>query len=127
MKKQQDTNQKIALNFVNAINTHDIDRIMALMTKDHAFFEAYGNSESREEMKLGWPGYFQWFPDYMIDISQVLSSGDTVALFGYASGTYHGEANHWCIPAVWRVVIEADRVKSWQVYADSKIPYEIMV
>ena len=124
-------NKEIALDFVNAINAHDADRIVSLMTHDHTFVDAYGNSASREAMQQGWPGYFSWFPDYLIEIEDVLMSGNTVVLLGYAGGTHLGKItpdnkNHWRIPAAWRVVIESGKVKVWQVYADSKIPFDIM-
>ena len=124
-------NKKIALDFVDAINTHNIDKIITLMTNDHVFIDAYGNCESKETMKEGWRGYFSWFPDYLIEVDDVLVSGDTVVLLGYAGGTYRGNTTpdkkyHWRIPAAWRVVIGNGMVKIWQVYADSKIPFDVM-
>ncbi|TQI79077.1 ketosteroid isomerase-like protein [Serratia fonticola] len=124
-------NKQIALNFVAAINSHESDNIIALMTDDHVFIDAYGNRESKEAMSKGWPAYFSWFPDYLIEVDDILVSGDTVVLLGYAGGTYHGisspdNKNTWRIPAAWRVIIENHLVKVWQVYADSKIPFDIM-
>jgi ketosteroid isomerase-like protein len=45
--------EKIALDFVNAINEHDIDKIFALMADDHVFIDAYGNSSNKEVMRQG--------------------------------------------------------------------------
>lgn len=123
--------KQVALDFVEAINAHDADRIVSLMTDNHVFIDAYGNSESKEAMTQGWPGYFSWFPDYLIEIDDVFESGDTVVLLGYASGTYNGistpdNKNYWRIPAAWRVIVENNLVKVWQVYADSKIPFDII-
>jgi len=123
--------KEIALDFVNAINAHNADRMITLMADDHAFIDAYGNSADKEVMRQGWPSYFAWFPDYLIEIDEVFVSGQTVVLLGYAGGTYHGKTtpdnrNRWRIPAAWRVVVEDDKVKVWQVYADSKIPFDIM-
>jgi hypothetical protein len=36
-------------------------------------------------MTAGWRGYFQWFPDYYIEINDVLEDGEKVALFGFAA------------------------------------------
>jgi ketosteroid isomerase-like protein len=124
-------NKKIALDFVNAINAHDVNKIIALMADDHVFIDAYGNSEGKEVMKQGWPDYFSWFPDYSIEIDDVLASGDMIVLLGHAGGTYRGKTaydgkNHWHIPAAWRAIVENRTVKVWQVYADSKIPFDIM-
>jgi ketosteroid isomerase-like protein len=58
--------------FVNAINEHDVDRILSLMTDDHIFVDAHGNEVvGKARMKAGWIGYFQWFPDYKIELWQV--------------------------------------------------------
>ena len=124
-------NKKIALAFVNAINSHDIDKIYAFMADDHVFVDAYGNETGKNAMKQGWAGYFSWFPDYRIEVDDVLGSGDTVVLLGHAGGTYKGssalcDTRHWRIPAAWRVVIDKKKIKIWQVYADSKIPFDSM-
>lgn len=123
--------KQIALGFVDAINSHDVSRIIALMADDHVFIDAYGNSESKDAMLQGWTGYFSWFPDYLIEIDDILVSGNTAVLLGYAGGTYKGEAtpdnkNRWRIPAAWRVITKKNLIKVWQVYADSKIPFDIM-
>ena len=120
-----------ALDFVEAINNHDVETILSLMTDDHLFIDAYGNRENKEEMKSGWPGYFAWFPDYHIEIFDVLAEGNVVALFGYASGTYRGQATasnagQWRLPAAWRVVTDEEKVKIWQGYAESKIPFSLL-
>ena len=124
-------NSQIAIDFVAAINAHDIEKMIMLMAVDHVFVDAYGNIASKEMMIHGWPGYFSWFPDYLIEIDEILENANTIALFGYASGTYHGETtadnkNYWRIPVAWRVIVENGLIKSWQVYADSKIPFDIM-
>lgn len=123
---------KVALNFVNAINSHDIDRIYSVMAEDFLFIGAYGDEvHGRDNMRKGWIGYFEWFPDYKIEISDVLYQNSMIALFGFASGTYHGiqtddNRNHWRLPAAWKVIVENRQIKLWQVYCDSKIPCETM-
>lgn len=125
--------RQIALDFADAINLHNTEKIVALMADDHVFIDAYGNREGKEAMRQGWPGYFSWFPDYLIEIDDVLESGNTVVLLGHAGGTYHGISTpdrkyRWRVPAAWRVVVEnyLGPVKVWQVYADSKLPFDIM-
>jgi ketosteroid isomerase-like protein len=124
-------NKQVAFDFVKAINEHDTEEIISLMSNDHIFIDTYGNKQSKCEMESGWPGYFEWFPDYQIEISDIFEKENTIAVFGFASGTYHGKKtqnneNYWRIPAVWRAVVENDKIKIWQVYADSKIPFDIM-
>jgi ketosteroid isomerase-like protein len=64
--------RETALAFVDAINSHNADEITTLMTDDHTFIDAYGNSSNKEAMQQGWPGYFSWFPDYLIEINNIL-------------------------------------------------------
>lgn len=118
--------------FANAINQRDVDKICSLMTDDHTFVDAHGNEViGREKMKAGWAGYFQWFPDYKIEITDLFSDGNTLAAFGFASGTYKGKTtaskkNYWRLPAAWKAIIADNKIKVWQVYADTKIPFDII-
>ena len=102
------------------------------MASDHIFIDAHGNEmKGNDKMKAGWAGYFQWFPDYKIEITETLTHGDTVAAFGFASGTFKGfkteeNENYWRLPAYWKAIIGQNEIKSWQVYADTKIPFDII-
>src|SRR5258707_13696044 len=97
--------KKAITEFVNAINEHDVEKIYSLITNDHAFIDAHGNEiKDKDTMKAGWKGYFQWFPDYKIEITDILTGGDTLAAFGFASGTFKGirtdkNENYWRLPA----------------------------
>jgi ketosteroid isomerase-like protein len=124
--------RQIVLEFIDAINKHDVVRICKMMAEDHVFIDAQGSRFSgKEKMKDGWKGYFEIFPDYKIDISQLFEDGNSHALFGYASGSYKGSKEedpdcYWKLPAAWRAVVEDGKIKHWQVYADTKIPFEII-
>ncbi|MFI5196600.1 MAG: nuclear transport factor 2 family protein [Chitinophagales bacterium] len=114
--------------FRDAINAHDISRIAALLTNDHVFVDATGNEvKGKEKMTSGWDGYFKLFPDYHIEITEVFILGDTAAAFGFAEGSYKGiKENHWRLPASWKAVVHEQKIKLWQVYADTKLPFDIM-
>jgi ketosteroid isomerase-like protein len=125
MKKQ------IVRNFVDAINEHNVDRICSLMTDDHQFIDSQGNEVvGKEKMRSGWINYFQLFPDYTIEIKDILLKGDIVAAFGFAGGTFKGlnerKENYWHLPASWKAIVKNGKIHLWQVYADSKIPYDII-
>lgn len=88
----------------------------------------------KESMVQGWLGYFSMFPDYAehashkIEIDEFYEAGNVFVMMGFASGTYKGinpERNHWKLPAAWKAVTEDGKVKRWQVYCDTKVPYEI--
>jgi len=124
-------NKKIVYDFAEAINEHNVDKLYGLMTDDHQFIDAQGNEvHGRDKMKAGWAGYFQWFPDYKIEITHIFVDGDTLAVFGFAGGTFKSKTadaeNYWRLPAAWKVVVENGRIKLWQVYADTKIPFDII-
>ena len=114
--------------FVDSINAHDVDRLGALMTDDHCFIDAHGNEiVGRETMVAGWRGYFEWFPDYFIEITDVFEDGEKFAMFGFAGGSFKGkESEAWRLPAAWKAFVKDGRVALWQVFADTKIPFEII-
>jgi ketosteroid isomerase-like protein len=125
-------NKQLIYDFAKAINEHDVQKICSLMSVDHRFVDPYGNEAvGIDMMKSGWKGYFEWFPDYEIEITELISYGDTFAAFGFAGGTFEGKKsvssqNTWRLPAAWKVVVKDDRICLWQVYADTKIPFTII-
>jgi ketosteroid isomerase-like protein len=122
--------KEVILSFVKNINEHKPGSLAEIMSDDHNFIDAHGNIiEGKETMRDGWIGYFSWFPDYKIEITEIYEYGDTFVLFGYASGTFKGvnpDTNYWKLPAAWKAEIQDGKVKLWQVYCDTKIPYDII-
>ncbi len=114
--------------FIDCINAHDVDGLGQLMNNDHVFVDAHGNEVvGKDKMTAGWRGYFEWFPDYYIEVTEVFEKGGTFALFGFAGGSFKGnEAESWRLPAAWKAVVKDGRVARWQVLADTKIPFEII-
>lgn len=118
--------------FVTAVNTHQLDKMSALLSNDHTYTDA-GNVQHTGSQKAveAWKAWFEWFPDYKLEIEQWLPAGDTVAVFGYASGTFHtlsGDtgAAHWRLPFAGKAVVKQGVLTAWQVYADTKVPTEIV-
>jgi hypothetical protein len=145
--------QKIVLEFIEAINHHDVDAIYDLMADDHKFIDAHGNEVSGNDiMKAGWAGYFSIFPDYLIEITDIFMKPEHIAMgtgkaklpvklayyrndfivaFGFASGTYKGiktddNKNHFRIPACWKAIIKGGKIQLWQVYCDTKKPFDLI-
>ena len=127
-----DTIKAIAIRFVKAINDHDVDEIINLMSEDHIFKDALDNkSVGKKGMKDGWKGYFELFPDYQIEISDITENVSTIGLFGYASATYKNltnklDSNFWRIPASWKAIVENNKIKHWQVYCDYSSLFKII-
>ena len=121
-------NRETILAFVERINTHDVEGLAELMANDHRFIDPYGNEVvGRENMTAGWRGYFEMFPVYSIEVNEFFEHGDTFAMCGFARGSFKGKADaSWRLPAAWKAVVEDGRVALWQVFADTKIPFEII-
>jgi len=122
------TPRETVLAFVDAINAHDIDRLGELMTDDHRFVDPYGSEVAgRAPMLAGWRGYFAWFPDYQIEVNDAFEKGNEFAMFGFAAGSFKGNADRkWRLPAAWKVVVRDGSIALWQVVADTKLPFESM-
>lgn len=125
-------NKQLVRCFIDAINEHNVEKICSLMADEHKFIDSRGNETmGKEQMRTGWVGYFQLFPDYKIEVTEIIIQDDTTAAFGFASGTLYGLTedieNYWHLPASWKAVINNGKIQLWQVYADTKIPYDILM
>jgi ketosteroid isomerase-like protein len=118
------TDKEIALAFVKAINDHDIDKINDMMPEDHIFIDGYGEKHiGKTDMKEGWQSYYQMFPDYSVEITDIVEGNSVIGLFGYASATYNiykdkTNNNFWKTNASWKAIVENKKIKLWQVYCD---------
>lgn len=126
------TDKEIVINYVEAINSVNMDQIEKLMSEDHIFVDS-GDSKTqgKENMIQGWVGYFKLFPDYQIEIIDITESDSLIGIFGYASGTYKGlkddiNSNYYRTPAAWKVIVQDGKIKYWQVYCESKKIEEIV-
>ena len=117
-------NLEIVNGFVKAINDHDVDQIFNLMTDDHIFIDGQDIKHlGKEGMKEGWEGYYKLFPDYRIEIVDVVANDPVFALFGYVGGTYQGiknesNSNFWRTTASWKAIVKNGKILHWQVYCD---------
>jgi ketosteroid isomerase-like protein len=123
---------RTALKFVNEINRHDLESIVAMVSDDHLFIDSLGQ-ELRGKLRVreGWSGYLALFPDYHIGIKEWFQNGRIVGMFGQASGTFAVNGNlpaenRWRIPAAWRVVVRDAQIAHWQVFADNEPVWKVM-
>ena len=120
------------MDFANAINRGDVDKMVELMSDNHTFVDSRDNRVTgKENMKQAWIGYFNLFPDYKIEITGMLQKKSLFYLVGYAGGTYMNLMNEnnsksWRIPAAWTDIIKKNKVQYWQVYADNGVVLEIV-
>jgi ketosteroid isomerase-like protein len=122
----------VVLDFIHAINSTDVDRIYGLMTENHLFIDSQDHRmNGKENMKQAWTAYFALFPDYKIEINEIVEKDSLICILGYASGTYKGiekehKNNYWRIPAAWTAIVSDNKIKQWQVYADNLIVADII-
>ncbi len=123
---------EVAEAFVGAINAGDVARMTSLMAPGHTFFDADGSAHAgKDAMSAGWKRYFEMVPDFRIEISDRFHRGNIVIMLGRAAGTFvkGGELraeNSWSVPAAWRVIVEAERVAVWQLFANQHEMHEIL-
>jgi ketosteroid isomerase-like protein len=122
----------VVKDFITAINGANIEKIGSLMTDDHIFVDSQDNkSIGKDKMKQAWVGYFELFPDYKIEITETFEKDSLICIIGYASATYKNlknssNTNHWRIPAAWKAIIQDNKIKHWQVYADNIVVMDII-
>ncbi|NNC94339.1 MAG: nuclear transport factor 2 family protein [Chitinophagales bacterium] len=120
----------VVLQFIQSINQKDIESLESLMTENHRYVDAGGKMfKGRSMMLQNWKSYFQWFPDYFIEVENYFLEGDLVGLFGFASGSYMGSENKdhkWRQPCAWRIQIKGNQIEYWQVYSDTRRIHSIM-
>lgn len=114
--------KRIIKQFVKAINQQNLPKIIQMITEDFQFIDTYGNCKNKEAMKTGWQGYFDWFPDYLIEMEEWIGNDEFTMIIGKASGSYFGKSDkHWEFPAAWKVVVGQGRqIAIWQVFCNSK-------
>ncbi len=110
--------------FVAAINAADPAHLRTLMTADHTFSDALGNSfTGAAKMQLGWQHFFHAYPGYQIIVNRTFAEGNVVALFGEASGGWRIDdavlPDRWTVSAAWLAEVDKDQVKHWTVFCDT--------
>jgi ketosteroid isomerase-like protein len=117
---------RTALRFVNEINRHDVDSVLALVSDDHLHVDALGRElRGRERLREAWAECFREFPDYHLGVKEWFQNGRVVGLFGIASGTRatepgDGPERRWQVPAAWRIVVRDQQIVHWQEYVDGE-------
>jgi len=116
----------VVLKFEQRINSHEAEAVCSLLTADSVLIDSMGNRiEDASKMRAAWDGYFKMVPDYTISHSEIFAIGNTVAVFGFAQGTFSKDGsirkeNFWKTPAAWRVVVKDGKIALWQIFADNE-------
>jgi ketosteroid isomerase-like protein len=120
------------LKFEQLINTQKPEAVCSLLAEDSVFIDSLGNRvEGLARLRSAWEGYFKMVPDYTISHEEIFATGNTVAMFGVAQGTFSRggqirKENFWKAPAAWKAVVKNERIAVWQVFADNEPIREVM-
>jgi hypothetical protein len=76
-------------------------------------------------MRSAWDVLLTFFPDYTVEVKDIISKNGMVAVFGKAKGTLATDGkildeNKFEIPASWTAVIKDGKIDKWRVYADNE-------
>ncbi len=110
---------------VTALNSHSAETLSQFLANDHSFLDTGKNPITEiEKTVAAWKKTFELFPDYTIQIENQIHHSPTIAVFGIVSGSYPTKINEtkkgsWKIPFAWRIRIENEKIKKWEVYADT--------
>src|SRR5437764_13729666 len=125
------TNQETVLAFIRSINARDAHGLGELMSDDHRFIDALGNEiVGKERMISGCRGYFEWFPDYWIEVNEVFaaeaSEGEqTFAMFGFPGGSFKASSDaSWRIRAAWKAIVTPGRNAVSRAFADTNSRFQ---
>jgi limonene-1,2-epoxide hydrolase len=118
------TPTETVLQFIDAINAQNINKIVGLLTPEHRFTDSLGKViDGRRHVRDAWQGYLAIVPDYRIEVTETYADGPRVVVLGTAAGTYLKDCRlisdrSWKIPAAWRGVVADGRLSEWQAYVD---------
>lgn len=111
--------------YIEKINKHDIEGMAKMCSDDSVFIDSMGfNTNGRDNMRKAWNVLLTFFPDYRVNIKNVISTNGMVALFGTAAGTLATDGrildeNKFEIPASWTAEVRDGKIAKWRVYADN--------
>jgi ketosteroid isomerase-like protein len=104
----------VVVAFNNAITTHDLDGLAALMRNDHRFIDSAGHVVSGKVACLeAWRTFFAAFPDYRNHFDSFTVQGSTVSVVGRSSCS----VAELCGPARWTADVANGLITRWQVVA----------
>lgn len=114
--------------FIQSINKHNVEDIILMQSDDFVLKDADGNEMmGRDKLRQAWTDYFALVRDYKIEIETVVRSKDELVVLGYAGGASAKNTNKvWRLPVSIRAKVKGNNISLWQIYSDTKIPFDLM-
>jgi ketosteroid isomerase-like protein len=115
---------EIALQFVECINSKDIDGIIGMLAPGHLFVDLEGNEYSFDATsgRAAWSGYFKLAPRYLIHVSSAHAVGDTAILRGRTTGSHLGLPREQELrehALIWTAKVRAGKLADWRILHDT--------
>lgn len=116
----------IVKEYIKRINNHDLKGMLDITGEDASFIDSMGiNTTGKKNMEQAWDLFLTFFPDYTIQVKDVISKNGMVAVFGTAKGTVATGGrilaeNRFEIPASWTALVKEGKISKWRVYADNE-------
>lgn len=117
---RDDAPEVTALEFVECINTGDLDGIVALTASTYTFIDMEGDvyvAETAEAIRESWNEYLSANPDYRIIVQQVLRSGDGVAIVGQTIGSHLDPDVERKELVLWTAKLVDGCISEWRIYS----------
>ena len=121
-----------ALAFIDQINAHAVDGIVAMLDDAYAFVNSSGDEfRGRDFMRETWLDQFAKHPDFRIRVQRVIADENGVAVFGFSEGTYAPdgvlrEANKWSVPAAHLFTARGGKITYYETFSDASMVYDLM-
>ena len=117
---------KVVSEYIKKINEHDINGMLELTNETAAFIDSMGiNTSGKSNIRSAWDVLLTFFPDYTVQVKDIISKNGMVAVFGTAKGTLATDGrildeNKFEIPASWTAIVKDGKIQKWRVYADNE-------
>lgn len=118
--------------FIELINDHQPHEMSSMITEDHVLVDAQGvKFKGIDAVTEVWKGFFAIWPDYWIEMEDIIALDEKIYGFGTLSGTYTGhlpgKSQHFFkIPLAVKAIVDGEKIKTWQFFADTKKQSDIM-
>ncbi len=83
-------NGEVIERWVAAINAHDPAAIMEVLSEDFGWELGAAATTGREVSAHSWQLFFEGFPDFQMNLEQLITSEEWVVLRGRMTGTHQG-------------------------------------
>jgi ketosteroid isomerase-like protein len=115
MSKSREEARSAVREFIACINAGDAEDLMMHQTEDFMFIDYDGDITKGRD---GWYDYFENYPEYRIQIDQMINGGDGVAIIGRTTGCHVGPTVEKTWTILWVAQVRGVLISEWRIYSD---------